>query len=507
VTDAGTTISRRGVNGASSVYQRLAAKLRRTITDKPLAPGALVASEHELARREGISRKSVRRAVDVLVREGLAERRPGKGLYVRNPASTSRLVQIVVPSWESPFYARIAQGAKRVGLKAGVQTQIYDAHGDFDSDLQAVQNLPETAARGAIIASVHHERFARVLYELEAADYPFVLVDETLRDIRVPSVLADNYQGGYRVGKELIDRGHRRIAFVGFFAADTVRRRLAGLRDALGDAHLPFDRSLIGELRGEALVAEGWADAVGHVARKILGRADRPTAIFFCNDPAAAHAYPVIRSLGLRIPADVSVVGFDGNAMCRLLTPTLATVRQPLLEMGAAAMEMLLALMDGDSMARGSRMEAGVVHRAARTPAAARDGSEANGRADTTTRGQSGGGGMKAESGRNGYEVSVAGRRVAPMETQAREFSRPRRPAANTTDQDSVWHRVLPVTWQDGESIGPAPGAAGDFTTKDTRTSDSASDPDSQPRAGEIGTGAAKSAEEIRRTDMEMVGV
>ena len=93
------------------------------------------------------------------------------------------------------------------------------------------------------------------------------------------------------------------------------------------------------------------------------------------------------------------------------------------------------------------------------------------------------------------------------METQAREFSRPRRPAANTTDQDSVWHRVLPVTWQDGESIGPAPGAAGDFTTKDTRTSDSASDPDSQPRVGEIGTGAAKSAEEIRRTDMEMVGV
>ena len=506
MTDAGTTISRRGVNGASSVYQRLAAKLRRTITDKALGPGALVASEHELARREGISRKSVRRAVDVLVREGLAERRPGKGLYVRNPASTSRLVQIVVPDLVNGLCVQIARGAALVGRNVGVRTLIHDAHSSFDMDLEAIRGLPRTSARGAVILSLHHERFAEALCELKAAGYPFVLVDETPRGIEIPSVVADNYRGGYLAGRRLIDRGHKKIGFVGFFGADTVRARLDGLRDAMTDAGLLLSRSLIGEVHVEPLESE--KDEADRIVRTILDRPDRPTALFFCHDRAAAMGFTVIRALGLRIPGDVSVVGFDGDPMCQLLSPTLASVRQPAREMGAAAMEMLLALMDGDSMARGSRMEAGVVNRASRTPAAARDGAEANGRADTTTRGQSGGGGMKAEGGRNGHEVSVAGRRVAPMETQAREFSRPRRPAANTTrDQDSVWHPVLPVTWQDGESIGPAPGAAGDFTTKDTRTSDSASDPDSQPRAGEIGTGAAKSAEEIRRTDMEMVGV
>ena len=491
MTDAGTTISRRGVNGASSVYQRLAAKLRRTITDKALGPGALVASEHELARREGISRKSVRRAVDVLVREGLAERRPGKGLYVRNPASTSRLVQIVVPDLVNGLCVQIARGAALVGRNVGVRTLIHDAHSSFDMDLEAIRGLPRTSARGAVILSLHHERFAEALCELKAAGYPFVLVDETPRGIEIPSVVADNYRGGYLAGRRLIDRGHKKIGFVGFFGADTVRARLDGLRDAMTDAGLLLSRSLIGEVHVEPLESE--KDEADRIVRTILDRPDRPTALFFCHDRAAAMGFTVIRALGLRIPGDVSVVGFDGDPMCQLLSPTLASVRQPAREMGAAAMEMLLALMDGDSMARGSRMEAGVVHRAARTPAAARDGSEANGRAHT----------LAWEHGQ-----AVAGRRVAPMDTEAREFSLPRRPDANTTrDQDSVWHRVLPVTWQDGESIGPAPGAAGDFTTKDTRTSDSASDPDSQPRAGEIGTGAAKSAEEIRRTDMEMVGV
>ncbi len=458
----------------TSAEESLVRRLRRQLNARRYRPGEFVTTETDLARSAGVKRIWARRAVDVLVNEGKLQRRPGKGLYLpdgnghpHGAESTAALVQVVVPNVTNNMWGELARGVKQAAARAGWRTLIYDAHFSMDSDIDAIRALPRTSPRGAVIVSIHHQRFVETLYELKRLRYPFVLVDETLRGADVPCVLADNYQGGYRVGRELIRRGHRRIGFVGM-DADTVRARLAGLRDAMLDEHLHFDRALVASLSEEPIAVH--AADVARCVQAIINHPDWPTAIFFCNDLAAANGYRAIRKLGLRIPEDISVVGFDGLSICRLLTPTLASVRQPVREMGAVAMEMLLALTDGDLRAGESRTEAGVVNGAACTPVAVRDGLKADGCGDTAIWGHGEGGGLKAEGGRNGQEVSVAGRGVTPMETDAPEFSRPRRPAANTTrGQDDAWHRVLPVTWQDGESIGPAPGAAGDFTTKDTK--------------------------------------
>ncbi len=468
------------------VADMLAAKLRREIDAKRFRPGDFVITERALARREGIDRNIVHKAVNALVREGRLERRPGKGVYVpgavdgwRQAASTSRLVHVLVADLAANMCVEIARGIKQAGLSAGVRIQVHDAHGSLESDLQVLRKLPETAVHGAIIDSVHHPRFAEVLYELHAARYPFVLVDETLRDLQVPSVVADNYRGGYLAGRALMDRRHRRIAFTGFLGADTVRARLEGLRDAMAEAGVALDRSLVVPVRLEPVeileLPADQATEIERAVREILERPDRPTAIFFSTDLFMPQAYRAIRGLGLRIPDDVSVVGFDGDPLCRLLSPTLATVRQPAREMGKVAMEMLLALMDG-------RRDEGVVNRAARTPVAVRDGSKANGRGDAGTHGHG-----DAATRRDGE--TVAGRRVASMETEVPLA------AANTTQrQDSAWHRVLPVTWQDGDSLGPAPDAVRDCTAKDTKATDGSRE-------------AAKGAKEIRMTDREMVGV
>ena len=324
------------------VYQRLLLKLRQLLDEQKMQPGQFLASEYDLARREGVSRRSVRHAVDILVREGRVERRSGKGLYIRQPGSITRWIQVVVPMLAAHLCIEMAGGVKTAALKAGVQTQIYDAHGSFDSDLEALRRLPATAASGAIIWSLHHKRFAEVLYELKATRYPFVLVDESLRDIEVPTVLADNYRGGYLVGQELIQRGHRRIGYISF-SADTTRLRAQGLQDALIDANLPFDRSLNRELR--TTLMEDSSAEIDRFTKELLHLPAPPTAIFYNNDHAAILGYETIRALGLRIPEDVSVVGFDGDPSCRLLTPTLATIRQPAREMGIAAMDILLDMM------------------------------------------------------------------------------------------------------------------------------------------------------------------
>ncbi len=452
-----------GIQTGRRIYDGLADKVAQSIASLDLQPGQLVASEYDIARQEGVSRATVRKAVGMLVARGLVERRPGRGIYVPKANAAARLVQIVMPNWASPFCGEIARGVKEAGLKAGVRTQIHDAHGRFDSDLQAVANLPKTAAEGAIIASVHNRRFARILYELEAARYPFVLVDETLRDIDVPSVVADNHGGGYLAGQKLIGHGHRRIAFVGFLGADTVQGRLGGLRDAMANVGLPLPGVRVGELRIQSSM-DDWSAEVVRVTKELLKQPNRPTAIFFYRDDAAADGCRAIRELGLRIPEDISVVGFDGLPICRVLTPTLATVRQPAREMGAAAMEMLLALIEADRKAGGGKWKA-----------------EENGRD-----------GMAAPGG---GEI-VAGRRVASMEAEA-----PLAAANRTGGQDGGWHRVLPVIWQEGDSIGPAPAATRDFTEKDTRNTKATDGSRSPWRLNR----AAKDAKEMRMRDMETV--
>ena len=481
-------------------YAKVTDHLVRALSQMKI--GDRIVAERVLAQQLRVSRLTLRRAMDDLRRQGIIESDGARGSFLKrrvNPqwfqssrmrygrqaAEAMRLVQVVAPNLAFHQCVAIAQGIKEAARKAGVQTQIYDAHGGFDSDLEAIRRLPHSAARGAVILSQHHQRFAEVLYELKAADYPFVLVDEALRDINVPSVVADNYQGGRLVGEKLLELGHRKIGFIGNFFADTARARLEGFRDAIADAGLPFDRSLVEELRVNP--EDDWSQAVSGAVRKILGGPGEsgPTAIFFFNDLVVPDGYRAIRAMGLRIPEDISVVGFDGDPLGRLLTPTLASVRQPSRKMGLVAMEMLLALMDGDPMAGWPGMETGVVNRAAgtaiavvsraaRMPVAVRDGSEENTLGDPETR-------------RHGD--TEAGRRVAPMETDA-----PIAAANKTQGHDSAWHRVLPVTWQDGGSIGPAPGATGNSTTKDTKATDSARED-------------AKNAKRCPAANVEMAGV
>ncbi|NLX07826.1 MAG: substrate-binding domain-containing protein [Phycisphaerae bacterium] len=325
------------------MYWPLVERLRGRIREGELGPGQMVGSETGMATQTGLSRKSVRRAVEQLIGEGLVERRPGKGVFVREPRTSTRQVQIVVPSVTWDRCARIVQGAKRAGQEDGVCFQIYDAHDSMDTDIEIIRNLPRSAADGAIIVAFHHRGFAGVLYELHREGYPFVLVDMRLADADVPSVVADNYGGGYRVGQELVRRGHRRIGYIGTLNAHTIRERLDGLRDAVNDAGLPFDRSLAVDLLdadGEKITGD-WRERVCQRTRELLRRDDRPSAVFFSCDSQAMVGYRAIKELGLRIPKDLSVVGFDGDEAGEWLDPGLTTVSQQAERMGSEAVAML----------------------------------------------------------------------------------------------------------------------------------------------------------------------
>jgi LacI family transcriptional regulator len=173
---------------------------------------------------------------------------------------------------------------------------------------------------------------------------PVVAIDPHTGPSDLPTVDSDNLAGAEAAVWHLVNLGHRRIGFLGGRDdLESARRREEGYRRTMAAAGLPVDPDLMrsGGFRMET------SDAP---ARELLGRADRPTAIFAANDLMAIQTVQVAQSLGLRVPEDLSVIGFDNIPESAMAKPTLTTIAQPLKSIGQTAMQLLLALLRGEEV-------------------------------------------------------------------------------------------------------------------------------------------------------------
>lgn len=187
---------------------------------------------------------------------------------------------------------------------------------------------------------------------------PVVAIDPHYGPNYVPTIDADSYGGAVSAIEHLLGLGHRRIAFIGGREElDSSREREKGFRDAMAAAGVDIDESLVTESRYDP-------DIATQRARELLEREDRPTAIFCANDVTAMRATRVAHGLGLDVPGDVSIIGFDDIPEASLNNPPLTTVRQPLGEMGREAMAMLLDLLAGRDREQHLRMRTELVVRA-----------------------------------------------------------------------------------------------------------------------------------------------
>lgn len=332
---------------ATPVYQEMVEEIRQSIENGGLIKGQKIGTELEWTRKTGLSRVSVRRAIDVLVHDGLVERRAGKGLYVLPDRVWQNQIQLVVPGLNQgqSLWTRITEGCRQACCDSRTGMQIYDAVGSLDEDIHLIESLPGSRMDGAIIGVLRHPRFAQAIYKLKSSGMPFVLLDGTLGQLPTCSVMVDHYQGGYQVGEHLIAHGHRRIGFIGHLSpSHSGSLRLAGLRDAIADAGLALDRSLLLDLEVDDPLGD-WEPSIDRCTRVLMNCKKPPTAIFYSSDGVAARGYRTLKKLGLRIPDDVSVVGFDNAPICQWLDPPLATVEQPCLDMGQKAVGLLLSMI------------------------------------------------------------------------------------------------------------------------------------------------------------------
>lgn len=250
-------------------------------------------------------------------------------------------IGLIVPDNSNPFFAEVSRVVEDVGFDSGYNVILCNSDGNLDKELTYIDVLVAKQVDGIIfIASSSQSEHLRLLV---SERIPVVVADREMPDLDVDLVLVDNSRGGYEATKYLLELGHRRIGCIaGPSDITPSAERIKGYRQALSEFDVPFGEDLI--VRGD-FQFEGGKKAMS----QLLALPKPPSAVFICNDVMAIGAMGSIRSVGLRIPEDVSIVGFDNIGQASATWPPLTTIAQPIEQMARIATELLIRRLTGSA--------------------------------------------------------------------------------------------------------------------------------------------------------------
>ncbi|MEN0084768.1 MAG: LacI family DNA-binding transcriptional regulator [Leifsonia sp.] len=264
----------------------------------------------------------------------------------------SNTIGVVVGDIENPFFAHAMRGISDVASAAGYDVILTNSDEDVDAEEAAVDVLLDKQVDALIVAPASSAHVSH-LADVAAAGRPLVLLDRRADGHRYDSVTVDNRTAAARATAELLAEGHRRIAFIstqpypepayspgGTITMSSVADRVDGVMEALTDAGLPSPE------RGIRLDAR--RRGVDVVTRELLEGDTPATAIIASDSLIAMTVFQTVRTLGLRIPEDVSLIAFDNADWTSITTPPLTVVEQPIYELGAAAARLALQRIRGE---------------------------------------------------------------------------------------------------------------------------------------------------------------
>jgi LacI family transcriptional regulator len=310
--------------------------------DRPRRPP----TSHDVARLAGVSQPTVsralrddprvteptrRRVVDAAGRLGYIPSERGRSLSTRRTGRAG----VVVDDLGNPFYLRLLDALHAALEHHAVRMVVLTPH---RNDPERVDRLLDGSIDGAILTTTLLG--SPLPAELQRHQFPFVLLNRIVDDVHADACVVDNAEGAARVGAELLALGHRTVgAILGPETTSTSRDREIGFRRVLADHGVRLPRTRI--RRGP------FDFATGHRGLTELMRATRrPTAIFCANDVVAIGALNAAHGLGLRVPDDLTIIGFDDIDMAGWELFELTTVRHDMARMAAAAAELLLARIE-----------------------------------------------------------------------------------------------------------------------------------------------------------------
>jgi len=300
-----------------------ASTVSRALSDSPLVNAETKRSILQVAERLGYQRNELARALVL---------------------GSSGAVGLLVPDITNPFFSDIARGVGEIADEVGVGVILCNTDGRIDREVNYVRLMRRKRVDGLLLCSTTIE--APYLQELALSRIPFILVSRLSSQRDIPFVITNDRVGARLAVEHLVDLGHRSIGFIG--GPENVqasRDRMEAYLNVLSEnglATLPDWRSYA-----------GFTQAAGReAAQRMLSLSRRPTAIFAANDVMALGVLEVAEGLGLRVPSDLSLVGYDDISYASLPRIQLTTIAQPAVEMGQIAANWLFDVLDHPGIPR-----------------------------------------------------------------------------------------------------------------------------------------------------------
>ena len=325
-------------------YERIVEWIRQEIENGMLCRGDKLPSENELMEQFGVSRQTVRRAMEDLTENGIVEGRRGSGTYVtvntRRYTGKEIRIAVMLTYVDTYIFPSIIKGIESVLSREGCTLQISMTDNAVEKERMLLREFIRARSVDGIIAETVKSALPNPnleLYrELERLGIPVMFVNSYYRELDIPHVSMDDQKAGYLAAKHLAECGHIRIG--GIFKADDGQGHLryAGYTDAL------MERDI--RIRGDQVI---WIDSeelrsMEEESAKFLKRLKGCTACVCYNDETAYKLVGIFQKSGLRVPEDLSIVGIDNSGLAKFCSVPLTSVENPVESLGKTAAEKII---------------------------------------------------------------------------------------------------------------------------------------------------------------------
>ncbi|PKG24736.1 LacI family DNA-binding transcriptional regulator [Niallia nealsonii] len=276
-----------------------------------------------------ISEKTKKRVWDVI------EELNYQPSLVSSAKKAMKTIGLLIPDVSNPFMAEITRVIEDNGRKKGFNVMICSTDNDFTKEEEYISMLKQKYVDGMIVATGLQNN--RAIQELIESDMPVVMLSREVPFLPVHAVLVDDFQGGYEAAVHLSNLGHKKIFMIAENLNNpTIKQRVNGFKEGLQVSGIPFDEKSVSY---SSLDLE---DSKQLCLKVLENVEERPTAIFVSTELLAFGVLQAARILDIQVPNQLSLVGFDNSILAKLSNPQLTTIAQPVEEMGAKAIELLV---------------------------------------------------------------------------------------------------------------------------------------------------------------------
>ncbi|MDQ0229383.1 GntR family transcriptional regulator [Metabacillus malikii] len=328
-------------------------KIKEWIEDGKVSPGEKIHSENELVKMFEVSRHTVRQAVGDLVHEGWLYREQGAGTFVSNRkeklhiqpvSSTGKNIGVITTYISDYIFPSIIKGIESYLSSQGYSLTFACTDNDPEKEKQCLEAMLSRNIDGLIVEPTRSSSYNPNLHyylEMEQNNIPYLMINQYYPQLDPPNLILNDEQGGYIATNHLIQLGHRKI--IGIFKSDDIQglNRMQGFIRAFRENNIPFFPEMI-----VTYTTEEKEGSYLSKVKEILESEERPTGIICYNDEIAINSLNVLRELEIKVPEELSIVGYDDSYLAEASEIKLTSITHPKMDMGIDAAKWIVSAVE-----------------------------------------------------------------------------------------------------------------------------------------------------------------